>query len=157
MDFLTASQDFDLDGAEVGLGERLEVHKVLEQRLDLDVGEVDRLVLDLGLGVLVAAPMLSTSSGFSCLGSVQRLHRGEQDDVADGVCAGEEHDRAVDAHAHAARGGHAVFEGGEEILIEHFGLVVAAFALLDLLHEAFALVDGVVQLGIGVAHLRCGR
>ena len=83
-----------------------------------------------------------------------RFHCREEDDVADGVCAGEEHDRAVDAHAHAARGWHTVFEGGEEILIEHFGLVVAAFALLDLLHEAFALVDGVVQLGIGVAHLR---
>ena len=36
---------FDLHGAEVGLGERLEVHIVLEQRLDLDLGEVDDFLL----------------------------------------------------------------------------------------------------------------
>ena len=36
---------FDLHGAEVGLGERLEVHEVLEQRLDLDLGEVDDFLL----------------------------------------------------------------------------------------------------------------
>ena len=45
------------------------------------------------------------------------------------------------------------YSSGEEILVEHFRLVVAAFALLDLLHEAFALVNRVVQFGIGVAHL----
>ena len=59
---------FDLDGAEVGLGERLEVHEVLEQRLDLDLGEVDDFFF-----------RRSSWSGF-CLGSVllgkvQRLHR----------------------------------------------------------------------------------
>ena len=61
--------------------------------------------------------------------------------------------RAVDAHAHAARGGHAILQGGEEVLVHHLGLVVAALALLDLLFKALALVDRVVQLGIGVAHL----
>ena len=38
---------------------------------------------------------------------VQRFHCGEEDDLADGVGAGEHHDAPVDAHAHAARGGHA--------------------------------------------------
>ena len=60
----------DLDGAEVGLGERLEVHKVLKERLNLDVGEVDDFFF-----------RRSNWSGF-CLGSVllgkvQRLHRRE--------------------------------------------------------------------------------
>ena len=59
---------FDLDGAEVGFRERLEVHEVLEQRFDLDLGEVDGIDLG-GCG----------RSGF-CLRSVllrhvQRLHR----------------------------------------------------------------------------------
>ena len=74
------------------------------------------------------------------------LHSGEQDNLPNRIGAGEEHDGAVDAHAHAARGGHTVFKRGEKILVEHFRLVVAAFALLDLLHEAFALVNGLVQL-----------
>ena len=81
------------------------------------------------------------------------LHRREQDNLPNRIGAGEEHDGAVDAHAHAARGGHAVFQRGEEILIQHLRLVVAPLALLDLLHEALPLVNGVVQLGIGVAHL----
>ena len=32
---------FDLHGAEIGFRERLEVHKVLKERLDLHMGEVD--------------------------------------------------------------------------------------------------------------------
>ena len=84
---------------------------------------------------------------------IQRFHRGEQDDFADGIAAGEEHDAAVDADAHTARGGHTVFHSIEEVLVQHFGLVVAALTLLHLLHEAAALVDGVIQLGVGIAHL----
>ena len=34
----------DLDGAEIGLGERFEVDENLKERLDLDVGEVDLLL-----------------------------------------------------------------------------------------------------------------
>ena len=48
--------------------------------------------------------------GFS---SVLGLHCGEQDDLTDGVGASEQHDGTVDAHAHAARGRHAVFHSGE--------------------------------------------
>ena len=60
-------------------------------------------------------------NGFLVLG----LHSGEQDNLPNRIGAGEEHDGAVDAHAHAARGGHAVFQRGEEILIQHLCLVVA--------------------------------
>ena len=81
------------------------------------------------------------------------LHRGEEYDVPDGVAAGEEHDAAVYAYAQAARGGHAVLEGVYEVVIHHAGLVVALGAELDLLFKALALVDGVVELGEGVAHL----
>ena len=81
------------------------------------------------------------------------LHRREQDHVPDGACAGEEHDAAVDADAEAARGGHTVLEGVDEILVHHAGLVVAFGAQLHLLDEALPLVDGIVELGEGVAHL----
>ena len=69
----------------------------------------------------------------------------------------KQHDAAVDAHAHAARGRHAVLQGGEEILVQHLGLVVAPLPLLHLLFKALALVDGVVQLGDRRCPSRCGR
>ena len=41
----------------------------------------------------------------------KRLHRGEEQDVADAVGIGEQHYEAVEAEAQAARGRKAVFEG----------------------------------------------
>lgn len=61
----------DLHSAEIGLGERLEVHKILEQRLDLHVGKVDLLLNDRrcgrGCGGLIR-------SRFGLLVRIQRLH-----------------------------------------------------------------------------------
>ena len=56
----------DLDGAEVGFCERLEVHKVLEQRLNFDLGEVDDFLLGgrCGAASLFAASFFGISSGF---------------------------------------------------------------------------------------------
>ena len=84
---------------------------------------------------------------------VDGLHCGEQDDVPYGVAAGEQHGAAVYAYAQATRGGHAVLEGVDVIVVHHAGLVVALGAQLDLLEEALLLVDGVVELAEGVAHL----
>ena len=67
----------DLDGAEVGLGERLEVHIVLEQRLDLDLGEVDRFVLDLNLDRARRATDDTNFLWLFCLGQIERLHCGD--------------------------------------------------------------------------------
>ncbi len=67
----------DLHGAEVGLGERLEVHEVLEQRLDLDVRKINRLVLDLDLDCARRAADDTNFLWLFCLGSVEWLHRGE--------------------------------------------------------------------------------
>lgn len=83
----------------------------------------------------------------------QGFHGGEEDDVADGVAARQQHGAAVYAYAQAARGRHAVFEGVYKVGIHHAGLVVALGAQLDLLFKALLLVYGVVQLGEGVAHL----
>jgi len=81
------------------------------------------------------------------------LHCREEDDIPDGACAGEEHDTAVDADAESARGRHAVLEGVDEIVVHHARLVIALGPQLHLLEEALLLVDGVVELGEGVAHL----
>lgn len=68
-----------------------------------------------------------------CVYLVQRFHCREQDDVADGVHACQEHHAAVDADAEAACGRHAVLKGVDEIIVHHARLVVALVAELDLL------------------------
>src|SRR5262245_6993535 len=78
---------------------------------------------------------------------------GEEDDLADGATAGEEHDEAVDADAEAAGGRHAVLQGDEEVLVQGLGLVVAGGAQPGLLTEAGALLQWVVELRVGVAEL----
>ena len=60
----------DLHDAEVGLGERLEIDKVLEQRLNFDLGEVDNFLLGGCCGS-------SFRLGGVLLRQIQRLHRGE--------------------------------------------------------------------------------
>ena len=72
-----------------------------------------------------------------------RLHLRKEDDVADGFLAEEHHAETVDAHAHAARRGHAVLQRDKKIFVEL--LLFAA----GLMFEAFALFDGVILLGIG--------
>ena len=61
-----------------------------------------------------------------------RLHLRKEDDVADAFLAEEHHAEAVDAHAHAAGGGHAVLEGDEKIFIQLLllaaGLVLKALS-----------------------------
>ena len=55
----------DLDGAEIGFRERLEVHKVLEQRLNFDLGEVTSSFAGAaGAASALAASFLGRSSGF---------------------------------------------------------------------------------------------
>jgi hypothetical protein len=63
-----------------------------------------------------------------------RFQLREQDDVADAFLAEEHHAQAVNADADAARRGHAVFEGDEEIFVQLLllaaGLVFQRGALL---------------------------
>ena len=63
--------------------------------------------------------------GFAGLGAEER----EEDDVADGAGAGEDHGEAVDADAFASSGGQAVAEGADVVLVHLVGFVVASFSL----------------------------
>lgn len=67
---------------------------------------------------------------------------GEENDVADGGGSGEEHDEAVDADTDAACGGHAVFEGFDEVFVDFLGFAARLFV------EAAALDVRVVELGV---------
>jgi hypothetical protein len=66
----------------------------------------------------------------------------EQDHVADAFLAEEHHAKAVNAHAHAAGGRHAVFERHEKILVQL--LLFAA----GLMFQRGVLGDGIVLLGV---------
>ena len=68
----------------------------------------------------------------------------------DGGLTREQHHETVDADAHAGGRGHTIFQSAQEVLVDEHGLVVAALAEFHLLLEACTLVDGVVQLGVGV-------
>ena len=83
--------------------------------------------------------------------SGQRLHRGEQQHIADGRRIGEQHHHAVHTESQPARGRQPVFQRGDEILI-HFRVDALGLAQRHLLFKALALVDGVVQFREGVAH-----
>ena len=80
------------------------------------------------------------------------LHGGEEQHVTDGGAVGHQHDHAVQTEAQTARGRHAVFQGIDEVLVD-LGVDALGLAGSDLLLEAATLVDGVVQLGEGIAEL----
>mmetsp|Transcript_29697 Transcript_29697/g.82981 ORF Transcript_29697/g.82981 Transcript_29697/m.82981 type:complete len:217 (-) Transcript_29697:787-1437(-) len=93
------------------------------------------------------------------------LQCGERNDVSDGRAVREQHGQAVHPEPHPRSGGHAILQGGQEVLVQlHLVLpflrplrlgprLVAA----DLGLEAGALVDGVRQLGEGVGELPAGH
>ena len=85
---------------------------------------------------------------------LNRLHGGEQQNIADGGAVGEQHDQAIHAEAQAARGGQAVLQC-VDIIVIHLSLAVGlnGLALGDLTLKAALLVDGGVQLAEGVAVL----
>ena len=65
----------DLHGTEIGLGEGVKIHLILEQRLDLHIGEVDLLLHSRGGG---------SGLGGLCglLVGIQRLHGGDGKDIS---------------------------------------------------------------------------
>mmetsp|Transcript_7100 Transcript_7100/g.27905 ORF Transcript_7100/g.27905 Transcript_7100/m.27905 type:complete len:619 (+) Transcript_7100:390-2246(+) len=86
-------------------------------------------------------------------GVILRFHRGEQQHLLDVRGVGEHHRQAVDTDAPAPRRRQAVLQGLAEGLVHEHRLVVAGSLLLRLVREPLALHDGVVQLGVRVAHL----
>ena len=85
---------------------------------------------------------------------VDGLHCGEQQNIADGGAVGQEHDETVNAEAEAARGGQAVFQSGNIVVINlGFAVGLDGLALSNLALKTCFLVDGVIQLAECVAIL----
>ena len=88
--------------------------------------------------------------------SVNRLHCGEQEDVADGCRISEEHYESVYAEAEAACGRQTVLEGGDVVVINlSLARGILCLSLSHLTLEAFSLVDGIVELGECVTEFGC--
>ena len=124
----------------------------MEQRLDLNIGKINFFLRDRrrrrGLG--------GGSGLLLCLlVRVKRLHCREQQHVPDGGGIGQQHHQPIYTEAQTACGGQSVFQSGDVIVI-YLGLAVRVqrLSLGHLTLEAALLVDGVVQLGEGVAELR---
>ncbi|KAI6775311.1 hypothetical protein HG530_002069 [Fusarium avenaceum] len=81
------------------------------------------------------------------------LHEGESKNLTNGVVVGQEHNHSVNTHTPSTGRGQTILERGTEVLIDELGLVVTLVLLAGLLLEAQALVEGVVQLGVGVGDL----
>src|SRR6476619_2101943 len=70
----------------------------------------------------------------------------EEDDIADGRLVRKEHDQPVDADAFSSCRRHPVFEGTEEVFIDHVGLFVSGLALCSLAFEPRALIELFIHL-----------
>ena len=80
-----------------------------------------------------------------------RTHSREEQHLLDVGTISEEHDQSVNTETPSAGRGQTILERIDECLVDTLGLVVARILLSGLLDESLALVEGVVELGVGVA------
>ena len=90
-----------------------------------------------------------------CAVVLQGLHGGEEQHIANGGAVGQQHHQAIQAKAQSARGRHTILQGVDKVLV-HLGMDTLGLTLGHLSLKAGALVDGVIQLREGVAHLVAG-
>lgn len=125
----------------------------------------------LSLGLL--GGLRSGNTGSNSLNRVgnDRSHSGEKKDFLDVGAVGEEHDKTVDTKTPATCRWETVLETTqkisnntdldkkmenlriEESLVNTLGFLVTLLLLSDLLHESLSLIEGVVQLSVGIANL----
>ena len=75
----------------------------------------------------------------------------EEDDLADIAVIGQEHNQAVDAHAEAAHGGHAIRHSPQIVLVHGVAFFFALSVFPAHLSEAFFLLEGVIQFRKGIS------
>ena len=141
--------------AEIALAESLEVHKLLKERFDLNVGEVDRLFQ-------CSCHLCIICSLFYCLYFLNRFFFGsclyraqcrEKQDIADRFRSGKEHDHAVDSVADSAERRHTGLHGFQEVFVRMVRFLISVGKLDLLCRETFSLIHRVIELGVGIRHL----
>lgn len=60
------------------------------------------------------------------------FHEREEDDVSDGRVISHDHNHSVDAESESTGGGHAVFEGFDEVVVHGVGVFASCAKLLCL-------------------------
>ena len=93
------------------------------------------------------------SSRLSVVSGLVFLHKRESKDFLDTVVVREEHDQSVDTHTPTTSRRQTVLQASTEVLVDDLGLIVTLVLLAGLLLETETLVEGVVQLGVGVDDL----
>lgn len=93
------------------------------------------------------------SSRLGVLGGLVLLHEGESKNLLDTVVVGKEHDQPVNTHTPSTGRRQTILQRSTEVLVDELGLLVTLVLLAGLLFEAQTLVEGVIQLGIGVDNL----
>ena len=81
------------------------------------------------------------------------LHLWEEEHLLDVGLARHEHHKAVDADADTARRRHTILQSAQEVVVDYHSLVVALVGKTHLFLEAFLLVNGVVELRVGIGQL----
>ena len=81
------------------------------------------------------------------------LHLREEQHLLNEGLARHEHHQTVDADADTRGGRHTVLKGAQEVLVDDHSLVVSLVGQSHLLNETLLLIDGVVQLAVGVCQL----
>ena len=147
----------DLDGPEVGLGEGVEVHEVLEQGLHFHLGEVDGLGLDrsrCGRGGSLGGSALGSSGASAALGASRGFMVGNSSTSRMEAESVSSMTRRSKPKPRPPVGGRP-YSRALTIVVVHLGLAVGlqGLPLGHLALEALLLVDGVVQLAEGVAEL----
>ena len=78
-------------------------------------------------------------------------HLREEENFLYGGLSGHEHDEPVHTYSHTRCGRHAVFESPDKVIVDEHGFVVSFFGEAELFFETQPLVDGVVELGVGIS------
>ena len=156
MDFLTASHALTFTARKSLLEKVSKVDELLKQRLNGDLGVIERGLKRLNERARGVAGLGSLGGSGTGLETLLGLHVREQQHVADRSLVGKQHDHAVDTNANAARGRHTVLEGAHVVLVILHGLIVAAGLLGHLGGKALGLVNRVVELGERVGVLVAG-
>ena len=81
------------------------------------------------------------------------FHGGEEQNISDTCGVRQQHNQTVNAITNTACGGHTDFQSIQEVFIGMVGFFVTLCQQLFLLGKTLPRVTGVIQLGLGVAHL----
>jgi hypothetical protein len=126
--------------------------EIVLDRVEADPGKKVASIFGVLVKRLVHVPDECHVKRFGHCPLSEGAHLREQDDLANRLLIGQQHEQPVNSDAKSTRGGHAVLERLNEVFVEDVSFFVAPGACFDLLGEARTLIDSIVEFGEGVRH-----